>query len=383
MKKIKITIILIGLVLLLTSPSIIYSQNEFETSNIIRKAPYLIYNGNNTEMLVLWQLSKLDTCLIKWGFDTQYSLGEQKTYEYGSDHQHKYLITDLKPGKKYYYKVKINNDINKGSFYTAPRKNSDHLKFFVYGDTRTFPSTHNNIAKKIVSLFTNNSENQTFVLSTGDFVSNGDIESYWDYNFFDSLYSSLKEMLANIPFQSCIGNHERTGKLYRKYFPYPYITENFYWSFDYGPAHFSIVDQYTSYDSSSKQLTWLEKDLASSNKKWKFIVFHEPGWTAGGHNNNKDVQNYIQPLCKKYGVQFVFSGHNHYYARAKVENIIHITTGGGGAPLYDPDLTYSNIVAISKSNHFCKIEINKNILNYTVLAPDGKIIDHYTVNITE
>ncbi|MEA3499943.1 MAG: metallophosphoesterase family protein [Candidatus Marinimicrobia bacterium] len=378
MKKIKVTIILISFVLLLALPFSIYSQNEFETSNIIRKAPYLIYNGNNTEMLVLWQLSKLDTCLIKWGNDTQYLSGVKKTYEYGNDHQYKYLITNLTPDNKYYYKIEINNNVYKGSFYTAPNKNSEYLNFFVYGDTRSFPSVHNNIAKKVISCYKNDSNLQTFILSTGDFVNNSDIETHWDYNFFDPLYSSLKEMLANIPFQSCIGNHERTGKLYKKYFPYPYITDNFYWSFDYGPAHFSIVDQYTSYDSTSKQLTWLEKDLALTNKKWKFIILHEPGWTAGhGHENNKDVQKYIQPICEKYGVQIVFGGHNHYYARAEVDGIIHITTGGGGAPLYNPDPTYPNIVAASKSHHFCKIKIIDNKLRLEAITPDGEIVDEF------
>jgi hypothetical protein len=153
-----------------------------------------------------------------------------------------------------------------------------------------------------------------------------------------------------------------------------------YWSFDYGPAHFAVVDQYTSYGPGSAQLTWLQNDLASTNKPWKFIYLHEPGWSAGGgHENNTSVQNYIQPLCIQYGVPILFAGHNHYYARALVNNIQHITTGGGGAPLYQPNLNYPYIVAGASAYHFCKIEINDQSLHLTALKPTGEIIDSFTI----
>ena len=186
-------------------------------------------------------------------------------------------------------------------------------------------------------------------------------------------------MLATAPYQSCIGNHEGSGALFVKYFPYPFVAGR-YWSFDYGPAHFAIIDQYTSYGPGSAQLTWLQNDLASTNKPWKFICLHKPGWSAGGgHENNTSVQNYIQPLCVQYGVQILFAGHNHYYARAVVNNIQHITTGGGGAPLYQPNLNYPYIVAGASAYHFCKIEINNEILHFTAIKSTGEIIDTFTI----
>jgi hypothetical protein len=186
-------------------------------------------------------------------------------------------------------------------------------------------------------------------------------------------------MLANLPYQSCIGNHEGSGVLFKKYFPYPFV-EGRYWSFDYGPVHFVVVDQYTSYGPGSAQLTWIENDLASTTKQWKFIDLHEPGWSAGGgHENNSSVQNYIQPLCVQYGVPILFAGHNHYYARAVVNNIQHITTGGGGAPLYQPDPSYPNIVIATSAYHFCIIEIDNETLNFTAVTPAGVVIDSFTI----
>lgn len=352
--------------------NITYSQQ-------FRKGPYLIFNGNETEMQVLWQTYSTDTCHIDWGTDTLYNVGSAQTFEYGTDHRHKYTITNLAPSTKYLYRVSVNQEVHSGTFYSAPDSNVTNLDFFAYGDTRSNPGAHNQVAAEMISTYNADSDFQSLIISVGDLVSNGDGESYWDNEFFNHSYQNIQEMLATLPYQSCMGNHEGTGVLFKKYFPYPFVAGR-YWSFDYGPAHFVVVDQYTSYGPGSAQLTWITNDLASTNKPWKFIYLHEPGWSAGGgHENNTSVQNYIQPLCVQYGVQILFAGHNHYYARAVVNNIQHITTGGGGAPLYQPNLNYPYIVAGASAYHFCKIEINDQILHFTALKPTGELIDSFTI----
>jgi hypothetical protein len=328
-------------------------------------------------MQVLWQLISTATCTIDWGTDTLYTLGSAQTNEYGSDHQHTYTIENLTPATKYYYRVSQNQEVHTGSFRSAPDTNDADIKFFAYGDTRSYPATHNQVAAAIVETYIADEDFQSLIISVGDLVNDGDLESQWDSQFFDPSYSNIQEMLATLPYQSCMGNHEESGVLFMKYFPYPFVTGR-YWSFDYGPAHFAVVDQYTSYAPGSAQLTWLENDLASTTKPWKFIYLHEPGWSAGGHSNEIPVQLYIQPLCEQYGIPIVFGGHNHYYARAEVNGVQHITTGGGGAPLYAPILSYPNIVTATQANHFCTIAIEDGLLSFKAIKPDGTVIDSFT-----
>ena len=208
------------------------------------------------------------------------------------------------------------------------------------------------------------------------------------YQFYNPTLSNIQQILESVPYISARGNHDALGNLFQKYLPYPFQPGGCYWSFDYGPAHIAIVDQYVSYSTGSPQLVWLANDLAASTKTWKFIVLHQPGWTATpagalGHVNNADVQNYIHPLCVSYGVSFVFAGHNHYYARAVVDGVQHITTGGGGALTYDPVPGQPNVQTIDRSNHFCKIEITKNVttttLNFTAVRSDGSVIESFDV----
>ncbi|MFH1681986.1 MAG: metallophosphoesterase [Candidatus Eisenbacteria bacterium] len=346
-----------------------------ELPSLVRKAPYLIYNGSNSGMQVLWQLIWTETCTIEWGEDESYSMGVAETHECGSAHQHSYTITGLTPGTVYLYRVVAGQDTCAGSFRAAPESDAEAVRFFVYGDTRTYPEDHDSVAAAMVDAYAVDDSLHTMLLCMGDLVSDGDLEEDWDTEFFDRSCEGIQTMLASLPYQACMGNHEGSGALFVKYFPYPFV-DGRYWSFDYGPAHFTVVDQYTSYGPGSAELDWIESDLAASTKPWKFLYLHEPGWSAGGgHENNVSVQDYIHPLCVEHGVAMVFGGHNHYYARAEVACIQHITTGGGGAPLRTPDPGYPHIVAAAEAFHYCKVEIRGDRLVFTAVAPDGTVID--------
>jgi hypothetical protein len=351
--------------------------SEFE------KNPYLLYTGKNTEMLILWQTVSTKSCRVDWGTDENYTGGTQLTTEYGTDHQHKLTLTGLTPGTKYFYKVTANNGESKrGDFITGVADSETAVSFYTYGDTRTYPVNHDAVAKKILDEIALDPKSQSIMMFNGDFVQYGNTEESWTNEFFDPQYTNIQALISRMPYLTTMGNHEGQGLLFAKYYPYPQFVSGryYYYSFDYGPIHFTIVDQYTSYTPGSAQYTWLENDLATSTKPWKIILDHEPGWSAypisGGNGNNLTVQSYIQPLCLKYGVQFVVSGHNHFYSRADVNNVMHITTGGGGAPLYPPSQR-ENIVLFDKSYHFCKFDIDDNKLKLTAQRSDGSIIEAF------
>ncbi len=345
---------------------------------LVRKSAYLVFTGVNTEMKVNWQLSKTIDCEVLWGTDTSYDLGSVVSVEYGSDHQHSYTFTNLDLETKYYYKIISETDTVTGFFRTAPHEHETKLTFFAYGDTRSQPDHHNDIAEQIVTNYMTDENAMSFILSSGDLVNDGDDEKDWDKQFFDPSYEYIQEMFRSLPYMACLGNHEGVGLLFKKYFSYSFYAERCYWSFDYGPAHFTIVDQYDSYDIGSEQYQWIVDDLSSATKPWKFVIFHAPGWSAGGgHSNNATVQEVLQPLFNEYGVQFVITGHNHYYAKAKVDNVIHITTGGGGAPQHNPDPSHPNILKVAKEYHFCKLQIDGDSLRFTAINDMGDIIDDF------
>ena len=354
---------------------------EFDVLDYYKKAPYVLYTGNNDEMLVIWQLNSTQTCEFSYGTDTTYSSNAYTTNEYGNDHQHKIVLTGLTPGQKYYYKVNAaNTSVKKGSFNAGPPDTTQNITFFAYGDTRSKPDLHDKVAERIMLDITQNNLDQTFIINSGDLVSDGDTEGSWDAEFFNKQYTHIINMLANLPYLAALGNHEGQGLLFEKYFPFPMFMNNrYYYSFDYGPVHIIVIDQEVNYSQGSTQYDWIVNDLSSSNKTWKVAVFHEPGWSAGGHSNSTNVQNTLQPLFEQYNVKLVINGHNHYYSHADVNGVHHITTGGGGAPLYTPNSSSPNIVTVDQSNHYCKIKISENTLHFYAIRSNGTQIEDFTL----
>jgi len=335
------------------------------------KGPYLICTGVNTEMMVLWQTNATASCRIEWGTSTGYGSSASAT-RFG-DNQHKYTIGSLTPGTKYHYRVISSGESHTGSFRAPPPVYAGSVKMLAYGDTRSNPGTHDAVNAAMIAAYADDPDYQTITLLSGDWTSS-DTESNWTDQFFGRSRSNSMEMQANLPIAGCRGNHEGSASNYGKYWPYPYEGGGMYWSFDYGPVHVAIIDQYAGYSPGSPQHTWLEADLAGSAARWKFILLHEPGWSAGSHGDQSRVRNYIQPLCETYGVSIVFAGHNHNYARAMVNGVAHITTGGGGAPLYGTSWR-EYVVALESVNHFCEIDIQGGNLTLTARRLDGSVID--------
>jgi hypothetical protein len=94
------------------------------------------------------------------------------------------------------------------------------------------------------------------------------------------------------------------------------------------------------------------------------------------------------PLFDKYGVQVVFSGHEHSYQRsvpmrnsrtvADGSGTNYFTSGGGGAILYPvPPVP---LVAFAKSDyHYLRAEVQGIRLNIRSVRQDGTELDNYVV----
>ena len=235
----------------------------------VRKGPYLIYPNVNTQMTVLWQLdATTSSSNIAWGTDTTYSLGSAATTEYGTDHQHKYNITGLTPGTKYYYRVTVSGVPFTGSFTAAPAASATNVKFFMYGDTRTYPASHNAVAAGMNATYAADPAYQTIALFAGDWV-NSDSEATWTSEWFTgtSTSTNIYTFIKNVPLSGCIGNHESGGTVFKKYWPLPFSNNPRYnYSFDYGPVHVTVIDQYQTYTAGSAQYNWLVADLAEQHK---------------------------------------------------------------------------------------------------------------------
>jgi len=362
-----------------TQPTATKSPDLTEIS--LTKGPDVIYIGDNTMMKIFWQYTSNITFHVDWGLTADYGSSSTDISAYDTtNHLFSYTITGLIPGTKYFYRVVTGAFYSGASFYAAPSTTTTTLKFISYGDDRSNPSTHNAVAGAVVNLFQSDPGYQTLNLGVGDLVTSGDLDASWDKEFFDPSLTNIRSELANIADLSVMGNHEGSGKLFKRYFPMPFVADR-YWSFDYGPMHVVMMDQYSSYSSGSAQYNWIKSDLAATTKKWKVVVLHEPGWSAnGGHENNTTIQQTYEPLFEQYGVALVLGGHNHYYARAMVNGIPELTIGTGGAPFYSPASDQPDIVKTYVGNGFAFFSIDGNTLTGSFITTDSTVIDTFIVS---
>jgi predicted phosphodiesterase len=351
-----------------------------------RKGPYLVYPGTNTEMTVLWQARRTPKAgsTIEWGPTREYGDGPVSVAESGrrrDEHRFSHTITGLTPGTLTNYRVTVDGKQFTGSFLAAPDVTATSVTLYAYGDTRSSPAIHSRVTAAIMSdVEAAPAARQTFCLHCGDWVGNGDVEREWDAQYFDRSRPDSLAFMSRMPVMGCRGNHERDGKLLRKYWPYPYEDKKgCYYSFDYGPVHVTIVDQFRRFTAGSDQHEWLAADLAGSTREFKIVILHEPLWGAGTHRNDETTQSAFCPLFEGEGVDVVLAGHNHNYARCEVNGIQYVTTGGGGAPLYPVDATWPHVAAAASVHHFVRLAVEGDTITIAAFSMDGELIDSVDV----
>jgi hypothetical protein len=173
----------------------------------------------------------------------------------------------------------------------------------------------------------------------------------------------------------------------------PLNLEKTYYSFDMNNVHFTIIDPFIDYGSTSNQYQFIENDLrnASNNQKidWTFVVESEPMYTSPSrHPADSTIRDIFHPLFDKYNVDLVFSSDNHNYQRtfplkynSKVDSSnnpiiadrnqtnyngdypgqIYLITGTAGRSLYKIK-QQASFVAKQDDKHFgfLNIDINAN-----------------------
>ena len=126
------------------------------------------------------------------------------------------------------------------------------------------------------------------------------------------------------------------------------------------------------------QVKWLEKELAASGSDWKIAYFHHPLYSsAGRHGSEVDLRLVLEPIFLKYGMNVVFSGHDHIYERLKPQKGIYYFVSGGAGKVRKGDVGKTNLTAkaFDTGYHFMLVGLTKDGLNFQVVTDHGKVVD--------
>ena len=251
---------------------------------------------------------------------------------------------------------------------TLPTKEGS-VKFAVIGDSGTGDSHQYDVAKMLAASRTKFPFE--FALMAGDNMYGSDTAR--DYTKkFEQPYKPLLD--GGVKFYAALGNHDDPNQ--RFYKPFNMNGERYYtFKAPNSSVRFFALD---SNYMDSKQLQWLEKELAASGSDWKIAFFHHPLYSSGSTHGSADVlRTQIEPLFVKYGVTVVFTGHEHFYERIKPQQGITYFIGGSSAKLRAGDIIKTNLTAkgFDTGYTFTLVEIVGDDLAFQTVAQTGQTID--------
>ena len=291
--------------------------------------------------------------------------------------EHVIRLTDLITGTTVNYRVLTGGaELATGSFRTAVAPGQP-FGFAVIGDSGIGSTAQQQVADRMVAL------DPDFVLHTGDVIyPRGQADGYDPYFF-----RPYQTLLRRAPIFPTLGNHDygsAGGQPYLDafYLPHnnPADTERYY-SFDWGNAHFTALD--FNDGPSTEQLAWLQSDLASTDKSWKFVFYHQAIYSSGPHGYEPYIiarREVLAPIFEANHVDLVFNGHDHDYERTQsINGVVYVVSGGGGASLYN--VTPQSFSAYAESTyHTVYVQIDGGTLALQAVKPDGTVFD--TLSLT-
>lgn len=176
----------------------------------------------------------------------------------------------------------------------------------------------------------------------------GDVSQKGTEIQFQNYYKFVKNVMDTyeIPFFTVVGNHEyHKTEGYRYYLAY--VDSVLDYHFDILDYRFLVFCNYGNNEKKNYQFTDLQLgslkrliDLPEQTKKL-MVLTHTPIWLKSKDNDN--YQNFFEfndILVQKRFISktkiYCINGHHHRYAKKIENNVLYLTSGGGGGPLRKP-----------------------------------------------
>jgi hypothetical protein len=316
-------------------------------------------------------------------------------------------LSNLSPDTRYSYRVGDGNYWSDQSIFTTASRKTRAFKFLIFGDSQAPVGGDNPYGvwrKTVHGAFEANSDAR-FMVNVGDLVDYGQLEAHWN-----AWFSAAKGVVDRIPEMAVPGNHEFFGSrdmTKPQYYNAQWVLpqngpeglKGQVYSYDYGPAHFVVLDSQAQEQRSREdilkiQAPWLEADLAASKAKWKIVFFHKPPYPIYPKRYNDDVKAAFCPILEKHGVDLVFNAHDHGIARTypikadalmkrPSEGVIYYVSGQSGGKTYKAvrKMDYNTLFynPVDKSNYFV-VDVTEKKITVKAVLQDGKVLDDFFID---
>jgi 3',5'-cyclic AMP phosphodiesterase CpdA len=241
------------------------------------------------------------------------------------------------------------------------------LKFAAIGDNGTGDQAQYDVARQMAAAHA--AFPFDLVIMLGDNMYGGQKPADF-VNKFEKPYAALLD--AGVKFRASLGNHDRPENV--SYTLYNMDGQRYY-SYTRNNVRFVVLD---STQMDPKQLQWLETTLRDAKEAWKICYFHHPLYSdAARHGASVDLRVVLEPLFVRYGVNVVFSGHDHVYERIKPQKGIYYFVSGAAGQLRKGNMRPDEQTAayFDQDQSFMLVEVADDDMFFSVISRTGRAVD--------
>ena len=293
-------------------------------------------------------------------------------------------LNGLTEGATYYYTVG-DGETWSGVLQFTMDADPSKTNFFIIGDTQT---TNTANVEKILKALGSDGKVYDFAIQTGDAVDDSSRYAYW--NALSNVFNA--QMMNGVDMIHVLGNHEFYGdvdaKIPQTVYNLPATGSGSYYSVEYGNVYVAVIN-YSTTGQYQEAFDWLVKDAQASACRWKVLTMHVPAYGTNAEARNAFVHDNLPAAAQKAGIDFVFSGHDHSYARTKPmtdgvvdENgVVYFICGSTGEkgynvtndPAYNFDCIESDYEAV-----YLTVEATDDSVTILTKGVNGELLDSYT-----
>ena len=284
-----------------------------------------MYGNSQTQRGFTWYTAGDCDAVIEYVeaalFDVNFTNGVMKRasgVEFEGYYCHKGVVDGLKPGTTYYYRVGSKREGVWSSIGKFVTDNGDGaFSFLTIADVQASSIENFQQAALVMDQAMAVNPNAEFVVNLGDFVNDCTNE---EWNWYGEAFERANTNLTLVP---VAGNHEGniTNKLNVGWFNTTFNlkgedgllngTNGTFYSFDYGSAHFCVLNTNDMYPMTEAQRNWIINDLTASDAQWKIVLMHKSPYSLGKDAKWPDalyLQKSLTRVVDECGVDLVLSG---------------------------------------------------------------------------
>jgi acid phosphatase type 7 len=298
------------------------------------------------------------------------SLNSGGRFNAGAGVGHVARLTRLTPGRRYRYTVGSGDGVlAEGTFRAAPARAS-RFTFAVVGDFGNGSADEAAVASLIESW------HPDFVLTVGDNAYPLGSAGLLDRDIFGP-YAAVMRGSAWFP---SLGNHDvKADGGAPELAAFHSLGAERWYRFTWGNAAVVVLDSDVSVKPGSAQLRFAGSALGLRSC-FRFAAWHHPPWEPPAAPLSPGLRRTIVPLVEKDGVQVVFVGHLHAYARSRPHHgVLYVAVGTGGAELmFDADeLTIPSARVVQGHFGALRVDVAGHAARFRYQTVDGTVRDQF------